>query len=147
MLVWCLPPLPLTRGLRFPRRAAPQFPPQGAAWLTVPTEAKSSSTRSSTPGRVSLPPEKTGRICRGVELDPLSVDVIVRRYQLTTGNDAVLIETGETFEALAARSHRVRLGRPFVWPVRFLTALDRSRAPADLSGFCESLAAPHKIRC
>jgi len=98
-------------------------------------------------GSCLIAAEKTGRICRGVELDPLYVDVIVRRYQLTTGNDAVLIETGETFEALAARSHRVRLGRPFVWPVRFLTALDRSRAPADLSGFCEFLAAPHKIRC
>ena len=47
--------------------------------------------------------DKTGRICRGVELDPLYVDVIVRRYEAATGNDAVLVETGETFEALAAR--------------------------------------------
>ena len=47
--------------------------------------------------------DKTGRICRGVELDPLYVDVIVRRYEATTGSDAVLVETGETFEELAAR--------------------------------------------
>ena len=47
--------------------------------------------------------DKTGRICRGVELDPLYVDVIVRRYEAATGNDAVLVETGETFEELAAR--------------------------------------------
>jgi len=47
--------------------------------------------------------DKTGRICRGVELDPLYVDVIVRRYETATGNDAVLVETGETFEELAAR--------------------------------------------
>jgi DNA modification methylase len=47
--------------------------------------------------------DKTGRVCRGVELDPLYVDVIVRRYEAATGARAVLIETGETFEALAAR--------------------------------------------
>ena len=39
----------------------------------------------------------------GVELDPLYVDVIVRRYEAATGEPAVLVETGETFEALAAR--------------------------------------------
>jgi DNA modification methylase len=50
--------------------------------------------------------DKTGRICRGVELDPLYVDVIVRRYQAATANNAVLVETGETFEALAARRER-----------------------------------------
>jgi hypothetical protein len=44
-----------------------------------------------------------GRVCRGVELDPLYVEVIVSRYQAATGNPAVLVETGETFEALAAR--------------------------------------------
>jgi hypothetical protein len=42
-------------------------------------------------------------ICRGVELDPLYVDVIVRRYEAVTSNPAVLSETGETFEALAMR--------------------------------------------
>jgi DNA modification methylase len=29
--------------------------------------------------------EKTGRRCRGVEIDPLYVDVIIRRYQAETG--------------------------------------------------------------
>jgi hypothetical protein len=38
-----------------------------------------------------------------VELDPLDVDVIVRRYEAVTGNRAILIESGETFEALASR--------------------------------------------
>ena len=46
----------------------------------------------------------TGRVCRGVELDPLYVDVIRRRYESATGNEAVLVETGETFQALAASS-------------------------------------------
>jgi DNA modification methylase len=29
---------------------------------------------------------KTGRVGRGIKLDPLYVDVIVRRYQTATGN-------------------------------------------------------------
>jgi len=47
--------------------------------------------------------DNTGPVCRGVELDPLYVDVVIRRYEATTGNPAVLVETGETFEALANR--------------------------------------------
>jgi DNA modification methylase len=46
--------------------------------------------------------EKTGRICRAIELDPLYVDVIVRRYQEVTGHDARL-ETGEAFNELEKR--------------------------------------------
>jgi hypothetical protein len=42
-------------------------------------------------------------VCRGVEVDPLYVDVIVRRYEVATGDAATLIETCETFEALCAR--------------------------------------------
>ena len=30
--------------------------------------------------------ENIGRACRGVELDPLYVDVIIRRYETATGN-------------------------------------------------------------
>jgi hypothetical protein len=44
--------------------------------------------------------------CRGVELDPLYVDVIVRRYEAASGQPAVLIETGESFDVLAARRLR-----------------------------------------
>jgi DNA modification methylase len=54
-------------------------------------------------GSTLIAADKTGRICRGVELDPLYVDVIVRRYEALSGNVAVAAETGETFEALAAR--------------------------------------------
>ena len=55
-------------------------------------------------GSTLISADKTGRLCRGVELDPLYVDVIVRRYpDPATGNPAVLIETGELFELLAAR--------------------------------------------
>jgi DNA modification methylase len=54
-------------------------------------------------GSTLIAAENTGRVCRGVELDPLYIDVIVRRYGASTGNPAVLIETSETFEALAGR--------------------------------------------
>jgi len=57
-------------------------------------------------GSTLMAAHKTGRVCRGVELDPLYVDVIVRRFEGATGIAATLIETGETFEALAARRAR-----------------------------------------
>ncbi len=47
--------------------------------------------------------EKTGRICRCIELDALYVDVIIRRYQKVTGEEATFEETGEGFEALTKR--------------------------------------------
>ena len=54
-------------------------------------------------GSTLIAAEKTGLVCRGVELDPLYVDVIIRRYQAATGDAAVLIETGERFNDLAVR--------------------------------------------
>src|SRR5271156_1526171 len=38
--------------------------------------------------------DKTGRICRGVELDPLYVEVIIRRYEVGAGVRAELIDAG-----------------------------------------------------
>ena len=46
--------------------------------------------------------EKTGRVCRGVELDPPYVGVILRGFE-AAGKPAVLAKTGEAFEAQAAR--------------------------------------------
>jgi DNA modification methylase len=54
-------------------------------------------------GSTLVAAEKTGRVCRGVEIDPLYVDVIMRRYEAATGDAATLIQTGETFEALGVR--------------------------------------------
>jgi DNA modification methylase len=45
--------------------------------------------------------ERTGRRCRGLELDPLYVDVIVRRWQDYTGDQARLVEMGQPFDAVA----------------------------------------------
>jgi DNA modification methylase len=62
------------------------------------------------PGSTLIAAERTGRRCRGVEIDPLYVDVIVRRYQAETGREVILEATGETFAALAARRRDERTG-------------------------------------
>src|SRR5271170_5604860 len=54
-------------------------------------------------GSTLIAAETTGRVCRGVELDPLYVDIIVRRYEAAGGEAAVHVESGETFQALARR--------------------------------------------
>ena len=45
-------------------------------------------------GSTLIAAEATGRICRGIELDPLYADVILRRYQVVTGEMAILVENG-----------------------------------------------------
>lgn len=52
-------------------------------------------------GATLLAAEKTGRRARLIELDPLYVDVAIRRWQAMTGEDAVLDGSKETFNARA----------------------------------------------
>ena len=54
-------------------------------------------------GSTLIAAHKAGRVCRGVELDSLYVEVIISRYEAVTGHAAVLAQTGETFADLAAR--------------------------------------------
>jgi DNA modification methylase len=54
-------------------------------------------------GSTLIAAENTGRVCRGIELDPLYVDVIIRRYEAETGTAVILADSGETFEKVAAR--------------------------------------------
>jgi DNA modification methylase len=54
-------------------------------------------------GATLIAAENSGRVCYGVELDPLSIDVIIRRYAAVTRATAVLADTGEPFATLAAR--------------------------------------------
>lgn len=54
-------------------------------------------------GSTLIAAEKTSRRCRGIELDPLYVDVILRRYHEVTGHHGILSETGETFPEVAER--------------------------------------------
>jgi DNA modification methylase len=49
-------------------------------------------------GATLLAAEKTGRRARLIELDPLYVDVAIRRWQERTGQKAVLAATGESFD-------------------------------------------------
>ena len=51
-------------------------------------------------GSTLMAAERTGRICRGIEIDPLYVDVAIRRWQRMTGERAVHAETGVDFTAL-----------------------------------------------
>jgi DNA modification methylase len=60
-------------------------------------------------GSTLMAAEKSSRRCRGSELDPLYVDVIIRRYQAATGAEARLRSTGETFDQLRiARTSSIR---------------------------------------
>ena len=59
-------------------------------------------------GSTLIASHNTGRICHGVELDPLYVDLIVRRFEEVTGLSASLLETGETTEELRKRRARER---------------------------------------
>jgi DNA modification methylase len=52
-------------------------------------------------GSTLIAADKIGHVSRGVDLDSLYVEVIMRQYAAATGNPAVLIETGEAFDALA----------------------------------------------
>ncbi|PZQ10762.1 MAG: DNA methylase [Ancylobacter novellus] len=54
-------------------------------------------------GSTLIAAEKTGRICLGIEIDPLYVDVILRRFASVIGRQAVLEETGEAFSAVEER--------------------------------------------
>ena len=54
-------------------------------------------------GTTLLAAEKTGRIGRGIELDPHYVDVAVRRWQTLTGESAVHADSGLTFDEQRAR--------------------------------------------
>jgi hypothetical protein len=55
------------------------------------------------PGSTLMAAQQTGRVCCGVELDPLYVDVAIRPWQNSTGRDAVLVKTGEPFNGVAQR--------------------------------------------
>ena len=51
-------------------------------------------------GTTVIAAEETGRRCFGIELDPLYVDAIIRRFEDFTGQPVVHAETGLTFDQL-----------------------------------------------
>jgi DNA modification methylase len=81
-------------------------------------------------GTAIVAAESVGRIAYGIELDPLYVDVAIRRWQKFTGWDAILAPTGETFDELTARSRPIaaELSSPKVGRVRVRIAGGPSHA-------------------
>ena len=51
-------------------------------------------------GSTLIAAERVGRLCRGIEMDPLYVDLTIRRWQRLTGDQAVRGD-GATFDALS----------------------------------------------
>ena len=43
-------------------------------------------------GSTVIAAEKTGRVCHGAEIDPLYVDVVLRRFEALTGVKAVRVD-------------------------------------------------------
>jgi DNA modification methylase len=57
-------------------------------------------------GTTLLAAERTGRICRGIELDPLYIDTAIRRWQNLTGRDAVRLSDSKLFRELEAEKEQ-----------------------------------------
>jgi hypothetical protein len=53
-------------------------------------------------GTTLIAAERVGRRCCGMELDPIYVDTIIRRWQALTGDAAVHAASGESFDARGA---------------------------------------------
>jgi DNA modification methylase len=53
-------------------------------------------------GSTMIASEISGRFCRSMELDPIYVDVAIKRWQDFTGKQATHEKTGQTFEEVAA---------------------------------------------
>jgi DNA modification methylase len=52
-------------------------------------------------GTTLIAAERVGRVCHGIEIDPLYVDVAIRRWQRHTGDRAIHVGTGKCFDELA----------------------------------------------
>jgi DNA modification methylase len=63
-------------------------------------------------GTTILAAEKVGRRAYGLEIDPLYVDVAVKRWQEFTKRDAILKATGQTFDEVAAERAPTAVGGP-----------------------------------
>jgi DNA modification methylase len=51
-------------------------------------------------GSTVVAAEDSGRMCYGVEIDPVYVDMIVLRWQTLTGEVAILEDDGRTFDQI-----------------------------------------------
>jgi hypothetical protein len=70
-------------------------------------------------GTTLMAAEKVGRRAYGMELDPLYVDVTIRRWKAFTKADVTLSGDGRTFEEIAvARESDAPAAAPFPAPTR-----------------------------
>jgi len=53
-------------------------------------------------GTTLIAAQSAGRVCYGIEIDPIFVDVAIRRWQAFTGSTATLQGAGRSFAELAA---------------------------------------------
>jgi DNA modification methylase len=60
-------------------------------------------------GTTLMAAERVGRICCGIEIDPIYVDVAIRRWQNYTGDTAVHALTGKHFDEVAALKEAVNV--------------------------------------
>jgi len=51
-------------------------------------------------GTTLIAAEKSGRICYGIELEPLYIDTTIHRWESLTGNSAIHQQTGKTYKEL-----------------------------------------------
>src|SRR5216683_3332548 len=56
-------------------------------------------------GTTLMAAERVGRRCYGIEIDPLYIDTIIRRWQAQTGDDAVHEATGRRFNDMITEGH------------------------------------------
>jgi DNA modification methylase len=56
-------------------------------------------------GSTLMAAERVGRNCCGLEIDPLYVDTIIRRWQAQTGDDAVHASSGRHFNHIATETN------------------------------------------
>jgi DNA methylase/ParB-like nuclease domain len=61
-------------------------------------------------GSTLIAAERTGRICHGIELDPIYVDTAVKRWQHYTGDQAIHASTGKRFDEIAAEELEAQHG-------------------------------------
>ncbi len=52
-------------------------------------------------GTTLIAAQRTGRVCYGIEIDPLYVDTAVRRWQRHTGGQAIHVASGRRFDEIA----------------------------------------------
>ena len=61
-------------------------------------------------GSTLIAAERTGRICYGIELDPLYVDTAIKRWQRHTGDHAIHAVSGKRFDDISKERLEVACG-------------------------------------